>query len=286
MFKLIPARDVTKDARQRLESDLSAFYSHPPKSYYELAGEAADHYNHIQQPFHCHLATQVSHGAKVLEVGCGTAHLCPHVEARGGCYHGVDYSEQLLEENRGKFPGATFWNMLSLPGGTYDLVASLYTIEHVTDPIQYLELLWRYAKPGGLVGIICPDFIDGEGIPTSIYYGITPGRIREKVKQGHFWDAFVHALEVGIVAPLWKRRARAMPPGAFWMNLHPRDLAGQEHTIDGDAVHFPRMLDIADWFEKRGADILATSKTLPDISPTVFRHNCYVLARKPATTTI
>ena len=78
------------------------------------------------------------------------------------------------------------------------------------------------------------------------------------------------------------RQARAKPPGAFWMNLDPSDLAGQEHGIDGDAIHFPRMLDIADWFEKRGATILATSHSLPDIPSAVLKHNCYVLAQKPA----
>jgi SAM-dependent methyltransferase len=207
--------------------------------------------------------------------------LCPHVERRGGLYHGIDYSHALLERNRKAFPSAVFWPMGSQPQEAFDIVVSLYTIEHVTNPPEYLQQMWDYCRPGGLIGIICPDFVDGAGIPRSIYFGTSPGRIRSKVAQGHLWDALLHVLELTIVAPLWKRRARAMPPGVFWINLEPSDLAGQDHGIDGDAVHLPRMLDISDWLEKRGAKIVATSQTLSGVAGHVLKHNCYVLAKKP-----
>ena len=279
---LIPFGSIPQHSLKALELRLAEFYKNPPDSYYRIADQAADQYTPGQQPFHCHLASQAFPGDRVLELGCGTAHLCPHVEARGAIYHGVDYSADLLERNRSVFPRAVFWRMGSQPQANYDIVASLYTIEHVTDPPGYLQQLWDYCRPGGLIGIICPDFIDGEGIPRSIYYGTTPGRIRNKISRGRLWDALVHAAEVKVLGPLWKLRARAMAPGAFWMNLDPSDLAGEEHTIDGDAVHFPRMLDIANWFERRGAEILVTSSTLPGIPRDILKYNCYVLIRRPA----
>lgn len=279
---LVPFCRAPLASLNHLEARLAEFYKSPPESYYRFADQAADQYRPEQQPFHCHLASQAFEGASVLELGCGTAHLCPHVEARGGIFHGIDYSEELLERNRRVFPKAAFWKKGSQPQGTYDLVASLYTIEHVTDPPGYLQQLWDCCRPGGLIGIICPDFIDGESLPWSVYYGTSPGRIRAKIAHGRLLDALIHVWEIKILAPLWQRQARAMSPGAFWINLDPSDLAGQDHTIDGDAVHLPRMVDIAEWFEKRGANILATSQTLQNVPAQVLKHNSYVLARKPA----
>jgi SAM-dependent methyltransferase len=278
---LIPFASISQQSLAALEHRLAEFYKNPPDSYYRIADQAADQYTPDQQPFHCHLASQAFQGARVLELGCGTAHLCPHVEVRGAIYHGIDYSGELLERNRRMFPNAVFWKMGSQPQEAYDIVASLYTIEHVTDPRLYLQKLWDYCRPGGLIGVICPDFVDGEGIPRSVYYGSSPGRVRSKIAEGRLHDAALHLLEVKLLGPLWKRRARAAAPGTFWMNLDPSDLAGQEHSIDGDAVHFPRMLDIADWFEKRGAKVLATSRTLKNVPEHVLKHNCYVLAKKP-----
>jgi len=273
---------VSKVSIKDLEDRLAVFYKNPPDSYYVIANQAAEHYTPEEQPFHCHLAAQTFEGARVLELGCGTAHICPHVEQRGGVYHGVDYSEELLADNRRSFPNAIFWKLGTQPAHQYDLVASLYTIEHVSNPPDYLQQLWNYCRPGGLLGVICPDFIDGEGLPRSIYYGTSPGRIRSKITKGRLWDALLHLLEVKVLGPWWKYRARTLPPGAFWMNLDPSDLAGQEHSIDGDAIHFPRMVDIADWFVKNGAEIIVTSRTLPNIPSAILKHNCYVLARKPA----
>jgi SAM-dependent methyltransferase len=279
---LKPFGAISRSALDDLQTRITAFYRNPPPSYYQIANQAADNYTPDQQPFHCHLASQAFPGTTVLELGCGTAHLCPHIEQRGGIYHGVDYSLELLEGNRKRFPRALFWSMGSQPDAQYDIVASLYTIEHVIDPPAYLQQLWDYCRPGGLVGIICPDFVDGDGIPRSVYYGTSPGRIREKILKGRLLDALIHALEVKVLAPAWKHRARREAPGAFWMNLDPSDLAGQEHSIDGDAVHFPRMLDISDWLKKRGAHIIETSRTLSGIPNQVLKHNCYVLAKKPS----
>jgi SAM-dependent methyltransferase len=279
---LIPFACIPEHFLKTLELQLADFYKNPPDTYYKIADQASDQYIPEKQPFHCHLASQSFRGARVFELGCGTAHLCPHIEARGGIYHGVDYSKHLIEKNRIMFPKAVFWTMGSQPQAIYDIVASLYTIEHVTNPPCYLQQLWDYCRPGGIIGVICPDFVDGEGIPKSIYYGTTPGRIRDKITRGRIGDALLHATEVKVLGPLWKRRARAMSPGAFWMNIDPSDLAGQEHGIDGDAVHFPRMVDIANWFEGRGGEIMVTSQTLDGIPKDILKHNCYVLIRKPS----
>lgn len=263
-----------------MDRQLADYYLNPPQSYYRIADNAAAQYTREQQPFHCDLVSRITPGMTCLEVGCGTGHLCPHIESRGGVYTGVDYSPALLRENSRRFPRGRFLPIGADISERFDIVASLYTIEHVVDPPAYLERLWGHCKPGGLLAVVCPEFIECDGLPPSVYYGKTPRRLREKVLTFNWVDACDHAIEVKWTGPRWKARARATPPGAFWINVTPRVLHGADYSIDADAVHLARLKDLVWWLEKRGAEIVATSLSLPGIPPSVLRFNCYVAARK------
>jgi SAM-dependent methyltransferase len=250
-----------------LEKAMAAFYQSPPPSYYQWANQAAGQYNIQEQPFHCDLAGRAFSGATVLEVGCGTAHLCPYVEKNGGIYTGLDHSPALLADNRRRFPHACFFPTGAPPAETFDLVASLYTLEHVVDPPAYLEQLWAFCRPGGLIGIICPEFVDCPGSPPSLYFGKTARRLREKLRTFSLGDVCAHLM--------------AAAPGAFWINLRPRELHGAEHSIDADAVHLTRLKDMTWFYRQKGAEILQSSDKMSEIPPVVLRHNCYLLVRKP-----
>jgi SAM-dependent methyltransferase len=280
-LKLIRRAKLSPEQIAGLEKALAALYTKPPDSYYQIADQAAQRYNTREQPFHCDLVGRVFPGASVVEIGCGTAHLCPHVLARGGTYTGLDYSESLLAENRLRQPAARFFRLGTPLTETFDIVASLYTIEHVPDPPAYLETLWRACRPGGLVAIICPDFIECPGLPPCIFFGRSPRRLRAKLRAFDLVDAVRHLLDLKWFGPLWKKQARNQPPGAFWINLLTAELEGVTHGIDTDAVHLPRLKDLVWWFQHNGGAIVVTSAQMSDIDPTVSRYNCYVVARKP-----
>jgi SAM-dependent methyltransferase len=264
-----------------LEAALASFYQAPPPSYYQLADEAARHYNSSEQPFHWDLLNLISPGSTIVELGCGTAHLCPHVSQRGGNYTGFDHSDGLLEDNRQRFPKARFVKVGTPLQETFDLVASLYTIEHVADPLAYLEQMWRFCRPGGLLAIICPEFVDSSCLPPSLYYGRTCRRLKEKLQSFSVLDAGLHLFDLKVRGPLWCKRASRAVPGAFWINLRPRILHGADYTTDADAVHLVRLRDLVFFFEQKGARIVRTSRTMPGISPEILRFNCYLVAQKP-----
>ena len=274
-------RDLQPSQVSELNSALAAYYTNPPASYYATANNAAAHYTPEVQPFHCDLVSRVQPGMDFLELGCGTAHLCQHVEARGAHYTGLDYSAGLLAENRRRFQRARFMPIDTDLADRFDFVASLYTIEHVADPPAYLDRLWGFCKPGGFVAIICPEFVDCECQPPSLFYGQTPRRLRKKLFTFAFEDAWAHFCDLKWNAMRWQGQARTEGPGAFWINLLPRVLHGAEYTIDADAVHFPRLKDLVWWFQQRGANIVMTSGTLPRIPAEILRFNCYVLLQKP-----
>jgi ubiquinone/menaquinone biosynthesis C-methylase UbiE len=263
-----------------LEAALAGFYRNPPPEYYQIADASTGRYTPEERPFHCDLVEHVSPGMSVLELGCGTAHLCVHVESRGGTYTGVDYSDELIAQNRRRFPHARFFNVGSVPDEKFDLVASLYAIEHVVDPPAYLERLWNHCRPGGLTGIICPEFLKDGGLPPSVYFGRTPRRFREKMRRFALLDAFCHWYELSISGPRWSHRLRESEPGSFWINLRPRVLHGAAYSIDADAVHLAGLRELLWYFRGKGAQIVRCSDELRSVPAEVRRFNCYVLARK------
>jgi SAM-dependent methyltransferase len=276
-----PLAELRPELILQLEERLRHYYRNPPKSYYVISNAAAACYTPSDQPFHCDLVRQVSSGTTVLELGCGSAHLCPFVEKAGGHYTGMDHSTALLEDNRRKFPHSRFFAIDTKFDEQFDIVASLYTIEHVVDPPHYLERMWQFCRSGGLLAIICPDFVESPGLPPSFYYGDTPRRLREKLLSISAVDAARHVVDLLWHALRWKQRARKSRPPKFWINVRPRILAGADYSVDADAVHLPRLADLTTWLKTRGATIVTTSTTMRDIEPNVLRYNCYVLARVP-----
>jgi len=269
----------------RLEAAMLRFYQDPPASYYQTSDGAAQRYSLREQPFHCDLIQQVMPGNSVIELGCGTAHLCTHVQARGGTYTGLDHSESLLQQNALRFPEARFLKIGAALHEPFDLVASLYTIEHVVDPPAYLDTMWRLCRPGGLLAVICPEFVECPVLPPSVFYGKTARRMREKLRTFSFADALQHIFDLKVRGVRWKRLASNSASGAFWINLLPRVLHGAEYEIDADAVHFPRRLDLVWYLQRKGAVIVRTSADMSEVSPEVRLFNCYVLARKPESAT-
>lgn len=281
-IKVLPQASLTDAMRLHLEEKLTAYYSDPPDLYYAMADRGASHYVPVLTPFHCDLVGRVKPGLSILELGCGSAHLCRFVEEAGGHYTGLDHSHELLEENRKRFPRARFVPLKEKLDETFDIVASLYTLEHVVNPPEYLETLWKFTRPQGLIGVICPDFVDGDGLPPSFYYGLTPRRLSTKLTDLAVRDSAQHFLDLFWRAPRWKRQARRTAPGAFWINLRPRVLHGAKYSIDADAVHLPRLTDIIWWLEQQGATIEVTSRSLAGVGKEILKYNCYVAARKPA----
>lgn len=283
-IRLVRLRDLKPSDRSALEKRLTEFYQTTPPLYYQIADQSGEKYVSTLLPFHCDLISRITPGMKILELGCGSAHLCPHVEKAGGSYVGIDHDERLLQRNQERFRRARFLPIGAKVDEQFDVVASLYTIEHVVDPPRYLKTMWKFCKPAGLLAIICPDFVEGESLPPSVFYGTTPRRLREKILSLALGDMIEHCIDLFWRARRWKRRLRMEKPGAFWINLRPRVLHGANYSIDADAVHLPRLQDISGWLENHGASILATSRSMKNVPESVLRFNCYVVARKPPQT--
>jgi SAM-dependent methyltransferase len=278
----IPATSINDLRLRDLEQKMAAFYLNPPQEYYQLADGAENKFTGDGAPFHRDLIKRVKPGMRVCDLGCGTAKICNEVESRGGFYTGIDWSRQLLENDQKHFPHARFVSASEELHEQFDLVVSLYAIEHVPRPVDFLKKMWQLAQPGGYIGIICPEFVDGRGLPPSFYYGLTPLRFRQKIKSCKIVDAAMHVADVQRVASRWKKEAQNSPPGTFWINLKPRCLVDKSRfTIDTDAIYMARLKDLTHWLKSQGAKILETSTSMKNVNEQILWYNCYVVAQKP-----
>ena len=204
MIAIVPRSELAAQDERTLAEGLAHYYSASPAAYYALTEEGGTEYTSRLRPFHADLVSRVRPGMSVLEVGCGAAHLCRYVEQAGGRYTGVDHGLELLQKNRERYRSAHFLPVGAELHGHFDLVASLYTIEHVVNPLAYLETMWQACTPGGILAVICPDFVDGAGLPPSIFFGTTPRRLRDKVKEMAIGDAIGHLRDL-----VWSEIGRA-----------------------------------------------------------------------------
>jgi cyclopropane fatty-acyl-phospholipid synthase-like methyltransferase len=102
------------------------------------------------------LASRLSPGARVLELGCGAASAETVMLAERFRLTGLDVSGEQIRRARERLPGAELLQAdlveLELPDGSFDAVCSFYVFNHV--PREHLGgLLGRIAgwlRPGGL----------------------------------------------------------------------------------------------------------------------------------------
>lgn len=97
-------------------------------------------------------------GGTLVDVGCGSGLLWPHVLPFFDRYVGVDVvrydgfpaDEEFiaLDLDRGDAP---------LPDGVADVAAGVETIEHLENPRAFVRMLARLARPGGWIIITTPN---------------------------------------------------------------------------------------------------------------------------------
>lgn len=86
-------------------------------------------------------------GLRILDLGCGDAHLRHAAERAGWSYRGIDVDECNLDSD-------------SIPedDDSVELVVSLAVLEHLSNPVHFLTEIKRVLCPGGVVIISTPNW--------------------------------------------------------------------------------------------------------------------------------
>jgi SAM-dependent methyltransferase len=124
------------------------------EAWYETTGRRADRLEKALLHWQLSRFPPVS---TLLEVGCGTGHFTRWFQEQGLQVAGLDISVPMLFQaiHFDKLPyvqGNTF--SLPFPGGSFDLVAFITTLEFVPDPVLALVEALRVARRGLILGVL------------------------------------------------------------------------------------------------------------------------------------
>lgn len=134
-----------------------------------LSFSQASRYDGLEAAIHIAryaFAKQFCAGKKVLDVACGEGY-GSHLLAQWGATDvvGVDVAAQAVESAQQHFGGEKVRFLQAegerlnefLETQSFDLIISFETIEHVSDPVAFLENIKRLLKPGGTIIVSCPN---------------------------------------------------------------------------------------------------------------------------------
>lgn len=224
-----------------LQDAMKKFYA-TFHAYYEDIDYTADTWFDETQLEAQNILEEASRHEAILEVGCGRANILKTNRVNQRYYTGIDFSTKIIENNRKTYPNAVFYCIedtwrFPLETGQFEYVFSHYVLEHCVFPNKFLDECLRMLRPGGVLSILCPDFL-GAGRMSSQRAGFSAGTGREKLSRGHYWDALVTGYDSKIKFPLhaYSLRSKARKQPQFFINMAPTCFTDQ-FIADVDAVY-------------------------------------------------
>jgi SAM-dependent methyltransferase len=94
---------------------------------------------------------------QALDVGCGVGHALQALCGQGWDTHGVEPDPTARGIAIGRCPDAEVWRAVPTKSG-YDAALCYHVIEHVAEPMPFIESVLRCLRPNGLLVIGTPDF--------------------------------------------------------------------------------------------------------------------------------
>lgn len=132
-----------------------------PDFYIELQKETSDSY-YVDDKWDFEVALNDAKTAKeIIEIGCGPGVFLDKTSRYVDQAIGIEYNKQALEIARKK--GLSVYNFeddLSKLKGQFDVAFSFHVLEHVSDPVAFIQEMLSWIKPEGRIGISVPN-MDG-----------------------------------------------------------------------------------------------------------------------------
>lgn len=150
--------------------------------------------------------TEVQHGTRILDVGCGPGSLTAELAARVGATNvaAVDPSEPFVAAARERYPDVDVRvasaEALPHPDNSFDAALAQLVIHFMTDPVDGLREMMRVTRSGGIVAACVWDHASDRG-PLAVFWqavhDLDPGAPNESAlagaRKGHLIELFGRA---------------------------------------------------------------------------------------------
>lgn len=96
----------------------------------------------------------------LLDIGCGNGAYIKRIKALGWTVRGIDLDRQAIEYAKAQHLDVMEGDLSVFDGEQelFDVVTANHVVEHVHDPVAFLQSCWRLLKPGGMLRIESPNF--------------------------------------------------------------------------------------------------------------------------------
>lgn len=143
---------------QLLPSEIKRIYEIGYQSKSESKPQPVDY---ISYESVLHWATQYRQSERFLDVGCFKGYLLMAARNHGWSVFGTEISARAVEHAEQELGLDVFLGSLSeagYPEQYFDVVVMRDVIEHLSDPLGYLQEIYRVLRPGGGIYIETPNF--------------------------------------------------------------------------------------------------------------------------------
>jgi 2-polyprenyl-3-methyl-5-hydroxy-6-metoxy-1,4-benzoquinol methylase len=193
---------------------------------------------------------------RVLEVGAGAGSdfsAAPGIDRRSIEYTAQDITN-ISSSNLAKVADIVHVGPLKTLEGEYDIIFSLFVLEHIPDPHGFLCEVDRLLAPQGVHILVCPRYdLPGYVCPSMRHMS------RQKLLR-------VESLRfvLGVLSRL------SNPAPRFWVNTEPA-VFHQKWSRDADAVHVVSQHAVALWHRLRGYNVTRLKPETIDTSDWFFK---------------
>lgn len=102
---------------------------------------------------------QFYHGLEICDFGCGEGSFVKQIKSSTRRVIGIELQKSCLEHLQSKGVEC-YANIESLPDNNFDTIFSFHVLEHLSNPIEILEIMKRKLKPGGTMVLEVPSAND------------------------------------------------------------------------------------------------------------------------------